>query len=83
MGGKVASVVVGVRVLHEGLPMPIFCMVRMEEERSRIRDGEIDNLRWLLDIRRMDRIPNARIRELRGVGNGVKASFDGLAILKE
>ena len=36
-------------------------------ERSRIMVVQIDNLRGLLGIRRMDRVPNARIRELCGV----------------
>ena len=42
-----------------------------EEERSRIRAVQIDNLTGLLGIRRMDKIPNAQIKELRGVTKGV------------
>ena len=34
-----------------------------EKERSRARAVQIDNLWGLLGIRRMDRIPNTRIRE--------------------
>ena len=32
-------------------------MLWKEKERSRVRDVEMDNLRVLLDIRRMDRVP--------------------------
>ena len=35
-----------------------------EKERSIIRAVQIDNLRDLLGIRRMNRVPDARIREL-------------------
>ena len=41
------------------------------KERSRIRDIQMDNLRGLLDIRRMDRVLNARIRELCRVKKGL------------
>ena len=50
-------------------------MLWKEKERSKIRAVQIDNLRGLLGIRKMDRVPTARIRELYGVV--------GLAILKE
>ena len=36
----------------------------------------MDNLRRLLGVRRMDRVPNARIRELCGVTNGVDERID-------
>ena len=36
-------------------------------KRSRIRSVQMDNLRGLLSIWRMDRIPNVQIRELCGV----------------
>ena len=36
----------------------------------------MDNLRGLLGIRRMDRIPNARIRELYGVRKGLDERID-------
>ena len=39
-------------------------MLRKEKERSRIRAVQMDNLRGLLDIRKMDRVP---ISELCGV----------------
>ena len=34
-----------------------------KEERSRIRAVQMDKIRSLLGIRRMDRVPNVRIRE--------------------
>ena len=42
-----------------------------QKERSRIRDEQIDNLRDLLVIRRTDRVPNARMRELCRVRKGL------------
>ena len=58
------------RVFHETLLVPILMygsetMLWKEKERSGIRDVQMDNLRGLLGIRRMDRLPNARIWELR------------------
>ena len=38
-----------------------------EKERSRVRAVQIDNFRELMGIRRMDRVPNDRIRELCGM----------------
>ena len=57
------------RVLHETLLVPVLMygsapMLWKEKERSIVRAVQMDNLRGLLGIRRMDRIPNARIREL-------------------
>ena len=61
-----------VRVLHETLIVPVLMygsetMIWKEEERSRIRAVQMDKIRSLLGIRRMDRVPNARIRELFGM----------------
>ena len=42
-----------------------------EKERSRIRAVQMDNLRGLLGIMRMDRVPNAGITEFCGVTKGV------------
>ena len=39
-------------------------MLRRERERSRVRAVQNDNFRGLLGIRRIDRVPNARIRKL-------------------
>ena len=47
-------------------------MLWQEKERSRIRVVQMDNLRGLLGIRRMDRVPNSRIRELCGVKKGLQ-----------
>ena len=42
-------------------------MIWTEKERSRIRAVQRDSLRGLLGIRRMDKDPKARLRELCGV----------------
>ena len=47
-----------------------------EKERSRIRAVQIDNLRSLLGIMRMNEVPNARIRQLREVTKGVDEKID-------
>ena len=54
-------------------------------ERFRIRAVHMDNLRGVLRIRRIDRVPNARIREFCGVTKGVdeglmKVFSSGLAM---
>ena len=64
------------RVLHESFLVPVLMygsetMIWKEKDRSRIRDVEMDNFRDLLGIRRMDRVPNARIKELCGMTKGV------------
>ena len=63
------------RVLHETLLVPVLmygnATMLWKEERSRIRAAQIDNLRGLLGIRRMDRVLNAQIKELCGVMKGV------------
>ena len=55
-------------------------MIYREKERSRIRAAQMDNLRGLLGVTRMNRVPNVQIREVYGV---VKAFSIGLDILKE
>ena len=47
-----------------------------EGERSRIRAVHMDNLKGFLGIRRMYRVPNARIRDLFGVTKGVDERID-------
>ena len=42
-------------------------MIWREKERSRVRAVQMDNLRGLLSIGKIDRVPNALIRELCGV----------------
>ena len=70
-----------VTVLHESLLEPILTygsetMIWREKEGSRIRAVQMDNLRGLLGIRRMDKVPNARIRQLCGVTKGVDEKID-------
>ena len=62
------------RILHETLLVPVpMCdsetMLWMEKERSRVRVVQVD--KGLLGIRRMDRVPIARIRELCRVRKGL------------
>ena len=47
-----------------------------EKERARIRTVQMGSLRGLLSIRRMDKVPNARIRELCGMTKGVDEKID-------
>ena len=58
----------------------ILCMVGdndMEgEEIPRIWALQIDNLRGLLEIKGMDKVPNARVRELSGVRKEVDERID-------
>ena len=46
-------------------------MIWKEKERSRIKAVQTDILRGLLDIRMMDRFPNAQVRELMWSDEGV------------
>ena len=59
------------RVLHETLVVPVLMYVSetmlCKKERNRIKAVQMNILRELLGIRRMDRIPNGRIREFCGV----------------
>ena len=69
--------------MYETLLVPVL-MYGSEKERSRVRVVQVDYLRGLLGIRRMDRVPNAGIRELCGVRKGWMEVFSvGLDILKE
>ena len=55
-----------------------------KKERSRIRTVQMDNLRSLLGIRKMDKVLNAQIRELCGVMKGLmKVFFDGLVMWRD
>ena len=55
-------------VLHETFLVPVLMYgnetMLWKEGISRIRALQMDNLRGLLGIRNMDRVPNARIRDL-------------------
>ena len=51
-------------------------MLWQEKERSRISAVQMDNLRGLLSIRKMDMVPNARVREFCGVKKGVDERID-------
>ena len=51
-------------------------MIWNENERSRIRVVQMDNLRGLLAFRRIDEVPNARIGQLCGVTEGVDEKID-------
>ena len=64
------------RILHETLLVPVLMygsekMLWKEKERPRIRALQMDNLRGLLGIRRIDRVPNAWKRELCAVKKGL------------
>ena len=77
------------RVLLEGLLVPVLLccgetMIWREKDKSKIRAVQVVNLRGLLGIRRMDRVPNVQIRELCGLRKRVDERIDDcLAILKE
>ena len=55
-------------------------MLWEEKERPRIRAVQMDNLRGLIGIRRMDSVPNAQIRKLFGVKKSLKACSGGTAM---
>ena len=64
------------RVLYETLLAPVLTygsetMLWKEKERPRIKTAYMDSLRGLPGIRRMGRVPNARIRELCRMMNGI------------
>ena len=56
-------------------------MIWKEKESSRIRSAQMNNLCSLLGIRRMDKVLNARIRQLCGVTKGVDEKSDEGALL--
>ena len=70
-----------VRVFHESLMAPVLMygsetMPWSEKERSRIRTVQMDNLRGLLGIRRMDKVLTAQIKKLCRVTKGVDEKID-------
>ena len=67
-------------VLYDTLLVPVLMygsetMLWKEEEGSRVA-VQIDNLRGLLGITRMDRVPKPRITELCGVRKGLDERID-------
>ena len=75
---KVAS---GRIVLYDPLLVPVFMygsetMIWKENEKCRIISLQMDNLKGLQGIRRMDKVPNARIKELCGVTKGMDEKID-------
>ena len=69
-----------VSFLHEILLVPVLMYgsetILVKEERSRIRGVQMDYLKGLLDVRRVDRIPNAWIREFCWVKKGLDERID-------
>ena len=54
-------------------------MIWREKDRSGIRAVQMDNLKVFLGIRRMDKVPNVRIRELYRMVKGVdEGSNEGI-----
>ena len=51
-------------------------MLWREKERIIVRSVQMDNLKGLLGIRRMDRVPNAQMRELCIVKKGLDERID-------
>ena len=73
------------RVLHETLLVPVLMygsetMSWKKKERSRVRAVQMDNLRGLLYIRRMDRVLNALIRELSRIKKGLDERINGSVV---
>ena len=80
--------------LHETLLVIVlmYCsetVIWKDEERYRIRDVQTNNILGLVGIRRMDKLPNSRIKDLYGVTKGlgtkrlVKAFSGGSAMWKD
>ena len=68
------------RVLHETLLVPVLTYgsetMLWKKKRAWIRAVQMDNLRGLFSINKMDRVPNVRIRELWGVRKGLDERID-------
>ena len=52
------------RVLHESLLVPVLTYGSETIWREKERSVQVENLRGLLGIRRMDKVPNAWVKEL-------------------
>ena len=59
---------------------PYETMIGRKKERFKIMALQIDNLKGLLGIRRMDRMPNTKIREKSGVMKGVDERIDEIVL---
>ena len=67
--------------MHESLLVLVLTygsetMIWRGKERYRIRTVQINNPRGLLSIKRMDKVPNAQIRQLCGVTKSVDEKID-------
>ena len=51
-------------------------MIWREKEKSRTRAVQMNNLKGLIGVKRMGRVPNARVGELCGVAKGVDEKID-------
>ena len=58
-------------------------MIWREKERFRIGAVQMHNLRGLVGIRRRDKVPNARIRQLCGVTEGMDEKIDKGKVLSD
>ena len=70
------------RILHETFLVPVLTYdsetkLRKEKERSSIKAVHMEDHRGLFGIRKIDRFPNAPIRELCEVTKGVGEMIDG------
>ena len=73
------------RLLHETLLVPLLmygseAMLWKEKARSKVRAALMDNLGGLLGIRRMNRVPNALIRELCRVRKDLDERIDSQVV---
>ena len=55
-------------------------MIWREKERSRIRAVQMNNLKGLVVIKRMDKFLNARVRQLCGMMKGVDKKIDEVVL---
>ena len=55
-------------------------MIWREKKRFKVRALQMDNLRGLLGIRKMDRVSNAQIRELCRVAKGMVERIDDIVL---
>ena len=75
------------KVLHESLLVPILThdserRILREKEKSRSRAVQMDNLKGLLGIKRMDKVLNSWIKQLFRVTKGVDENIDGYPMVR-